>query len=104
LQKKQNKVAKSAWKFLKTNKKEIYLYIEEFKLIEEDQGYKSFGFVKNNLLINNINHTFRYKFHIGNYYTIKKFSKYCVGLKGGEFLKFTKPFSYVSKKKKKNKC
>jgi hypothetical protein len=77
------------------------LYTEELKLIDEDKGYKYFGTTKNTLVVNNINFTFRYKFHIGNYYIVKKFTKYCVGLKGKEFLKFTKPFSFISKKKKK---
>ena len=94
-------MAKSAWKFLKTNQEEIYLYTEEMKLIDEDKGFKHFGLTKNSLIINNINYTFRYKFHIGNYFTVKRFSKYCVGFKGREFIKFTKPFCFISKKKKK---
>jgi len=94
-------LAKSSWKFLKTQKDEIYLYIKELKLLNEEKGKKRFGLVTNSHIINNINYTFNYKFNIGNYYVVKKFSIYCVGLKGREFLKFTKPFNYTSKKKKK---
>jgi hypothetical protein len=94
-------MAKSSWKFLKTNKTEIYLYIKESRLLNENKGYKKFGLVNNSLIINNINYTFNFKFNLGNYYVVKKFSEYCIGLKGREFLKFSKPFNYISKKKKK---
>jgi hypothetical protein len=80
------------------------MYIKESKLLNENKGFKNFGLVENNnLIINNINYTFNFKFNLGNYYVVKKFSLYCIGLKGKEFLKFCKPFNYISKKKKK-KC
>jgi hypothetical protein len=75
--------------------------MDEFKLITENQGFQRFGLIKNNLIINNINYMHTYKFHLGNCFILKKFSEYCVNYRGGEFLKFTKPFSFISKKKKK---
>jgi len=96
-------VAKSAWKFLKTNQSEFYKYYKEFKLLNKDKFKQVVGLVKNNFIINNINYTFNYTAHIGNWDINKKFYKYCVGLKMREFLKFKKPFHYISKKKKKKK-
>ena len=98
-QKKKNKVAKSAWKFLKTNQLEFYKYNIELKLLTKDQGQQVVGFVKNNFIINNINYSFKYIAHLGDSFLNKKFYKYCVGLKMREFLKFKKPFYYRSKKK-----
>ena len=86
---------------MKTNKKEIYYYLDEYRLLREDKGRQYFGLTKNNLIINNINYTFNYRFETGKSFTIKKFSKYCVGIKIIEFIKCIKPFSYISKKKKK---
>lgn len=96
-------MAKSAWKFLKTNQSEFYNYYKEFKLLNKDKFKQVVGLVKNNFIINNINYTFNYTGHIGNWDINKKFYKYCVGLKMREFLKFKKPFHYISKKKKKKK-
>jgi hypothetical protein len=94
-------LAKSSWKFLKTDISQIYLYTKEVKLLDDEKGYKRLNLNNNDLIINNINYTFNYKFNLGNYYVTKKFSEYCIGLKGKEFLKFCKPFNYISKKKKK---
>lgn len=94
-------MAKSAWKFLKTNQEEIYNYIKEFKLIIENQGFRFIGLKDNYMVINSINYMHRYSFYQGNNYVNKQFSIYCIGSKAGEFLKYTKPFSYRSKKKNK---
>lgn len=102
--KKNNNVAKSAWKFLRTNQIEIYMYNIEFKLLLKQQGYQSLGFVKNNHMINNINHTFKCWVHLGKYTLEKNFYSHSIKSKVGEFLKFTKPFYFYSKKKNKNKC
>ncbi len=93
-------MAKSSWKFLKISKNDIYKYNDEFKLMTEKQGNQSCGLTKNNLQINNINYMHKYTFYLGNCYTSKYFFTYCVGSKGKEFLKFTKPFTFKSKKKK----
>lgn len=42
----------------------------------------------------------KYKFYQGNTYVEKQFCIYNIGNKGYEFLKFTKPFYFRSKKKK----
>jgi hypothetical protein len=101
LQKKKNKVAKSAWKFSITDTLELYRYNKEFKLLTKNRGRQSVGLVKNSFMINSINYTFKYKAHIGNWIINKKFYKLAIGLKMREFLKFKKPFHYISKKKKK---
>lgn len=101
MQKKKNKVAKSAWKFLKTNLGEIYKYASELKLIKKQQGKQSIGFVENNHLINTINYTFRCFVYLGKYSMKKRFSVFSIKSKVGQFLKYTKPFHYISKKKKK---
>lgn len=101
LQKKKNKVAKSAWKFLKTDIKELYRYNKELKLLTKNRGRQKVGLVKNSFIINSINYTFKYQAYLGNWTINKKFYKFCVGLKMREFLKFKKPFHYISKKKKK---
>jgi ABC-type cobalamin/Fe3+-siderophores transport system ATPase subunit len=93
-------VAKSAWKFLRTNKKEIYLYKDEFKLLTKKQGHQVIGYVKSNHIINNINFTFNCAVHLGKYIVFKKFYYNSIRSKIGEFLKFTKPFHFRSKKKK----
>jgi hypothetical protein len=93
-------VAKSAWKFLKTNQIEFYKYNTEFKLLIKNQGYQEIGLVKNSFIINNINYSFRYAAYIGDTFINKKFYNYCVGLKMRQFLKFKKPFHYRSKKNK----
>lgn len=93
-------MAKSAWKFLKTDQKQLYMHNYEYKLLIKNQGYQKYGFVKNSFIINNINYGFKYVSHIGNEYLHKKFYKYCIGLKMREFLKFKKPFYFRSKKKK----
>lgn len=94
-------MAKSAWKFLKTNQIEFYKYSVEMKLLTKHRGRQAIGLVKNSFIINNINYSFRYEAYLGNSFVGKKFYEYCVGLKMREFLKFKKPFYYISKKKKK---
>jgi ribosomal protein S19 len=94
-------VAKSAWKFLQTNQEEIYNYIQEFKLIIENQGFRYIGLKSNGMIINGLNYMHRYSFYLGNSYAKKQFASYCIGSKAGEFLKYTKPFNYRSKKKNK---
>ena len=94
-------MAKSAWKFLKTNRKQIYMYITEFKRIREKKGQQAFGLVKKSFLINNINYMHTYNFMLGDSYTSKKFYPQCIGYRGTMFLKYKKPVHYFSKKKKK---
>lgn len=94
-------MAKSAWKFYKFNINEIYYYLDEYKLISHNQGSQYWGTINSNFTINPINYMHTYNFYQGNCYTIKKFSLYNLKSKGFEFLKFTKPFNYRSKKKKK---
>lgn len=101
MQKKKNNVARSRWKFLKFNKKEIYKYVNEFKLLREKQGMQKFGLVKNNIIINNINYMYTYYFNLGNSFFKKKFSPFCISWSSLSVLKFKKPFSFRPKKKKK---
>jgi hypothetical protein len=101
LQKKKNKVAKSAWKFLQARQEDFYLYNKEFKLLYENQGKQYAGFRYNNFIINNLNYMHWYTFHLGNCFTDRHFSPYSVSSKASEFLKYTKPFHFRSKKKKK---
>ena len=96
-------MAKSVWKFLRTNQLEIYMYIDEFKLIREKQGLQIFGRVKNNMTINTINYMHLYTFHLGKSYMSRRFYELASGLKTLAFLKFKKPFSFQPKKKKKKK-
>ena len=77
------------------------MYIEEFKRITEKKGLETFGLVKKNFFINNINYMHKYYFSLGEGYIHKKFYPYCIGYKGTLFLKFKKPVHYYSKKKKK---
>lgn len=93
-------MARTAWKFSKLYKDEINLYNKEFKLLKEKQGKQIIGLKSRNLIINPINYTYRYIFHLGNCFISKTFIAFCIKSKGLQFLKFTKPFNFRSKKKK----
>ncbi len=93
-------MAKSAWKFLNTNKNQIYRYMYDLKLIQKMQGLQKIEHLKNNMIINNINFMHRYMFHLGNCFVNKRFYFYTIRSKSLEFLKFKKPFSFRPKKKK----
>ena len=92
-------MAKSAWKFLRTNYGEINLYTREFKLLIEERGRVKIGLVKNNFIVNNINFTLKCKGHLGQIIFNKQFSIFDINSKLGQFMKFTKPFNFRSKKK-----
>jgi hypothetical protein len=77
------------------------MYVDEFKLLTEKQGFQHYGLVKNNFVINGINYMHKYMLHLGNCYATRSFFPYCIGAKTKEFIKFTKPFYFRSKKKKK---
>ena len=94
-------MAKSAWKFYNFTPKDIYLYLYEYKLPIRHQEKQYYGLVKNNFKFNTLNYMHFYKFYQGQNYVTKKFFIYNVGSVGKEFLKFTKPFFFRSKKKKK---
>jgi len=94
-------VAKSAWKFFNLQYPDVYLYLNEYKLLTKHQGQQYYGFAPNSLKLNSINFMHTYKFHQGNSYVIKKFTKYSINCSVKEFLKFKKPFYFHSKKKKK---
>lgn len=94
-------MAKSAWKFFNLQYKDIYLYLNEYKLLTKNQGEQDYGFASNSLKLNSINYMHTYKFHQGNCYVIKKFTKYSMNGQVKDFLKFKKPFYFHSKKKKK---
>lgn len=94
-------MAKSSWKFFNFTTKDIYSYLEEYKLPIRHQEKQYYGFVSNSFKLNTLNFMHTYKFYQGNNYIYKKFSIYNIGNKGKEFLKFTKPFFFRSKKKKK---
>ena len=79
----------------------MYKYVKEFKLLQEKQGLQKYGLVKNSFIINNINYMHKYYFSLGNSYFRKSFFPYNSRLNGYSFLKFKKPFSFKSKKKKK---
>jgi hypothetical protein len=79
---------------------DIYYYLNEYKLPGKYQEKQFFGNVTNSFKFNSINYMHFYKFHQGNNYVDKKFFIYNIGRKGLEFLKFTKPFHFRSKKKK----
>lgn len=93
-------MAKSSWKFLNFTNKDIYMYLYEYSLPGKNQEEQFYGDVSNNFKFNNINYMHHYKFYLGNNYISKKFSAYAINLKAKEFLKFTKPFFFRSKKKK----
>lgn len=76
------------------------MYIDEYKAPLKKKNTQVAGFVKNYFQINNINYMHSYTFHIGNAITYRNFYSYCIRSKAKEFLKFTKPFYYHSKKKK----
>lgn len=94
-------MAKSAWKFSITNRKEMRMYSKEFKLLREKQGLQYYGFEKNNLRLNNLNWMNNYLFYLGNAYTEKSFYLFCTTMIAKRFLKFKKPFNFKPKKKKK---
>ena len=96
-------MAKSAWKFSKFTNRDITLYLEDLKKVQKLQGKKKIYDVKNNIFINNLNYMHKYSFHLGNLFIFKRFNPMLINSKPSEFLKFTKPFNYRSKKKK-NKC
>ncbi len=93
-------MAKSSWKFYNFNYTDIYKYLQEYRLPTKYQENQYYGFVKNNFKLNTLNYMHSYKFYQGNKYIVKKFCIYNIGNKGYEFLKFTKPFFFRSKKKK----
>jgi hypothetical protein len=95
-------MAKSSWKFYNFNVKDIYHFLQEYRLPTKYQELQYYGFVSNEFKLNTINYMHSYKFYQGNNYVVKKFSIYNIGNKGKEFLKFTKPFNFRSKKKKNN--
>jgi hypothetical protein len=95
-------VARASWKFLQTNLTEIYNYIVEYKKLKEYQGKQRIYKVKNYLTINKLNFMHIYTLHQGKFYIFKRFYKYNINSKVGDYLKTTKPFNYKSKKKKKN--
>ena len=95
-------MAKSAWKFYNFNSLDIYLYLDEYKLPLRHKEKQSYGLVSNNFKLNSLNYMHSYKFYLGNIYVNKKFFIYNIGNTGKEFLKFTKPFCFRSKKK--NNC
>ncbi len=94
-------MAKSAWKFLKTNRHEFYKYFIELRVVKKRKGLQNLGLVKNNIVFNPINYMHIYFFHLGNCYILKRFYKYSIRSKGIAFLKFKKPFNFRPKKKKK---
>lgn len=93
-------MAKSVWKFYNFNIKDIYHYLYEYRLPSKYQEMQYYGFVKNSFTLNTLNYMHNYKFYQGNNYISKKFWIYNLNSKGYEFLKFTKPFHFRSKKKK----
>lgn len=93
-------MAKSAWKFYNFNVKDIYHYLYEYRLPSKYQAMQFYGLVNNSFTLNTLNYMHSYKFYQGNTYLKKKFSIYNLNSKGYEFLKFTKPFNFKSKKKK----
>jgi len=94
-------LAKSAWKFFNLQYKDIYYYLDEYKLLTKNQGEQFYGFVPNSFKLNSLNYMHTYKFHQGNCYVNKKFTAYSINTSVKEFLKFKKPFYFHSKKKKK---
>ena len=94
-------MARAAWKFFKTNIEEIYFYLKEYKLISHKKNKGHANFKKNNFVINPLNYMYKYLFYIGNSFIWKKFRIFNWKNQAKEFLKFTKPFNYKSKKKKK---
>lgn len=94
-------MAKSAWKFYNFTTKDIYYYLDEYRLPTKYQEQQHYGIVSNSFKFNPINYMHIYKFHQGNSRITKRFSIFNIGNKGKEFLKFTKPFFFRSKKKKK---
>lgn len=95
-------MAKSSWKFYNLTTHDIYLYLNEYKLPTRYQERQFYGTVLNSFKLNPLNYMHTYKFYQGNTYIIKKFFIYNIGRTGKEFLKFTKPFFFRSKKKKIN--
>lgn len=93
-------MAKSAWKFFNYNVKDIYHFLQEYRLPTKYSCSQTYGLVKNDFKLNPINYMHNYKFYQGNTYVDKQFCIYNIGNKGYEFLKFTKPFYFRSKKKK----
>lgn len=93
-------MAKSSWKFLGYTLTDIYTYLDEYRLPTKYQSLQYYGLVKNSFKLNNLNYMHKYKFHQGNNFITKKFCIYNLTNKGYEFLKYTKPFYFRSKKKK----
>lgn len=94
-------MAKSSWKYFNMNTNDIYMYLSEYKLPTKYQNLQHYGFVKNDFKLNPLNYMHTYKFYQGNSYILKKFCMYNIGNKGYEFLKYTKPYYFRSKKKNK---
>lgn len=93
-------MAKSSWKFYNYTNLDVYYYLNEYKLPSKYQELQYYGEVSNSFKFNTLNYMHTFKFYQGNNYIIKNFSQYSIGNKGREFLKFTKPFYFRSKKKK----
>ena len=94
-------MAKSTWKFFKTNRKELRLYAKEMKLLREKKSLQYYGLENNTLRLNTINWMHNYFFYLGNSFIKKLFFCECINMPVKRFLKFKKPFNYKSKKKKK---
>lgn len=94
-------MAKSPWKYYTIKNKDIDFYLDEYMLPGKYFGKQHYGFVKNNFRITNLNYMHKYVAYMGQYLIRKKFYQWNVGNKVWEFLKFTKPFNFRSKKKKK---
>lgn len=94
-------MAKSSWKFYNFTTKDVYYYINEYKLPLKYLELQYYDKTSNSFKINTLNYMHTFKFYQGKTSIIKKFSIFNLGRTAKEFLKFTKPFHFKSKKKKK---
>ena len=94
-------MAKSSWKFLNTNSKEISKFLIDFFLPKKYKGRQIVRTYTKNITINYLNYMHRYFLYQGKFEVKKKFSMYHIGFNLGQFLKSRKPFYFRSKKKKK---
>lgn len=96
-----NKVSKSSWKYLQTNKEEMKYFLRDFYLEKKLRGKTVLPTKNKSITLNHLNYNNVYIIYQGKFWVRKKFSIYTIGRNFGQFIKTRKPFYFRSKKKKK---
>ena len=89
-------MARSSWKYLYLTNFNILNYLEYF--IEEYRVENSIA--KRHTTLHNLNYFLPYTIYTGKWTIQKKFTKYHLNFKLGEFTKTRKPYFFRSKKKR----